>query len=300
MIWQKTQTSSRRKRRMSKKLRYLMTIFLLLVLLMALTGCGDPSPDLPECPTPPPTPIPSETPPPPIQEDPTPVQVDEPPTITPVPIDTPSPNPTPLPSPSPEPMAGFQLADPFGSEGNGYYWNCLFGDAGCGLPVGNHDGIDLVSKRYIDKSCNVEGYPCVNYPPPFPLAAGATFRTVYSPVTGVVEKVEARNKGLITINQVKNSSRPQDPPIDGLEVELYHIQGSGHIYKDLEVTAGITKLGYFEDEKPHLHLGIIRDSTPVDPYEWLSSGNLGPYFTDREDINSRKGSYAQLPDLDGE
>lgn len=75
-------------------------IFLLLVLVLALTGCD---PYGPECPTPPPTPIPGETPPPPIDDDPTETPEDDPtqpPIIVTVPADPPEPE---LPSPKPTP-----------------------------------------------------------------------------------------------------------------------------------------------------------------------------------------------------
>jgi hypothetical protein len=273
---------------------YLLLLLLLIVLI--LTGCGDgdatstpPDPTATCTSTPTSTPAENPTLPPPIVN----TQPPQPPTPTTPPTIPLTPTDTPTPTNTPAPMAGFQLSDPFGIQGNGFYWNCFFGDSDCGLPVGNHNGIDLVSKLYIDKSCS-DAFPrCVNLEDGPAQPADMPYRTVYSPVTGVIDKIEPSVKDRVLINQVRNPSRPQDPPINGLEIELYHLKTSFSLSVGTTVKAGETELGYFEDDPiPHLHLGVIENSVHVDPHPWFPSSNppnLGPYY------NDRGGPYARIP-----
>jgi hypothetical protein len=308
VIYQGSWMPYNRQRKGSKNKKRLY--WLLLLLLLVLTGCmtGEPTPVVDptqvvevvtetavtkECVS-----TATATPSPTATDSPSPTATDNPtmqPPLDPTPpvVTVPSlPTETSTPTSTPLPMAGFQLSDPFGTEGNGFYWTCLFGDSDCGLPLGNHDGIDLVSKRYIDRSCSDSFPRCVNFDYGPPQAASMAYRTVYSPVTGVVAEINPLKNDQLIIDQVKNPSRPQDPAIDGLKIELFHLKPDSILREASAVIAGQTRLGYFDDFRPHLHLGLIENGQHRDPYPWLPESNppnFGPYY------NARGGPYASLP-----
>lgn len=175
------------------------------------------------------------------------------------------------------------LANVFG--GDGMYWTCLFGATFCGEPTGNHAGLDLVSKGYIEKSCR-DSYPkCVQLGDS-PTAADRNFRRVSSPVTGKVDLFEG-GKGILEIIEVENNGRT----IEGLEIHLHHIQPYGSSPSDGDkLTAGADLGMYFTHPLPHLHIEVHLNGVKLDPLEWFPEDSVTAYY-----IGNVGGMYANLP-----
>lgn len=205
---------------------------------------------------------------------------------TPLPTSTPRPTETPIPpTPTPE-LSGFILQDPFGTAGGGWYLVCEFGAGYCGEPFGNHSGVDLVSKRYIDESCHrASPSPCMDPDNLEPRVAADIYRDVYAPVSGL-----ASSQGsTVFINDVTHNGIV----IEGLQVQLDHVRSSGAS----NVTAGVTKIGeiigYGEPPRPHLHLQINfkdKQRNPLDYLDYPESGNLGAYWNKYHSLPVEKQS----------
>jgi hypothetical protein len=266
----------KRKNKKGKNRRFLL-LLLLVIVAIVLTGCdsGDPTPEG-QTPTPTCTPTATPTLPPPVAVTPEPSAT---PTGTNTPTPSSTPTNTPTPSPTPE-LFGFVLEDPFGVTGGGWYWVCEFGATYCGQPAGNHSGVDLVPKRYIEESCDrVSPSPCLvrNSAPP----AAIGFRDVYAPVTGLAE---SSGPSTIFINNVRHNGNI----IEGLQVQLDHVQPNFSMATS--VTAGQSRIGSIigdgnEPPRPHLHLQINFNGEQKDPLPYLAGVNHNYYFN----------SYYSLP-----
>lgn len=245
VIWQRRQTSSRRKRRMSKKMRYLITIFLLLVLVLALTGCGDPSPDVPDCPTPSQTPTPgapTETPtlpptdtatPPPPTNTPT-----LPPTITPTLPPTITPSPTPSPTPTPTPAPTLWASSPVRTNGKLPDWIQWYGytEYAKTYSYGNkdkiHGGMDFGRRAdlFEEYDPSKDGSGVKVY--------AATMTTV-----NVLEKTLYRGLGRIKISLSDGSTGFYD-----------HLDPDYMLVEPGDSVSNDTPIGYLEETERHVHL----------------------------------------------
>lgn len=167
-----------------------------------------------------------------------------------------------------DPLAGFELGNPFGGD---YYLVCEFEANDCGMPLGNHNGVDVVPVNYADASCS--GGKCLNADNPPP--ASELYRDVYSPVSGVIKETYGST---IKIEQIEHNLTNQ--VIGGLEIELTHVIISGRSVNE-QVRRG-DKLTEFVGEPsfpyPHLHIGMIYLGKRLNPQDFLQGHNRGYYF----------------------
>jgi hypothetical protein len=293
VVWNSWQTSVNNRNKKRPRRKRMLLLLLLFLVIITLAGCGGNTPANTPIPDPTATCTPTSTPmptlPPPFVK----VSTLAPTaTSTASPTATPSPTWTPVPTSS-DPLAGFALANPLGGD---FYEVCRFAATNCGIPFGNHDGVDLVSKRYTDASCSGV---CSGDPPP--AAAGSEYRTVYSPVTGKIESRDSTYDS-VTITDVKHNVT--QVVIDGLKIKLTHISlGSVPPVGDT-INVG-DRLSFFigadvsdrsepgtpppPDYRPHLHLGVTYQGAPKSPLSFLADDNLGYYYDNHYTLPKSSG-----------
>jgi hypothetical protein len=293
----------RRKGRKGTQRNHFFTLLIvLLVMVMPLTGCDPPEPELPPTPTCTPTPVPgqpSATPSPSVPtKDPTSIPESPdtpiPPTGTPPSTETPTTEPTPTPTRS---VNDLKFANPFGTGKryliNGYYGKHTNKD---GNPIGyqtdlgggqgtGHPGIDLVPLNYALESKRNGYTPSLNH------------RELYSPLSGVLKKEPNKHRVSITVNVLEGVAT----------VGLVHVDSNEGLPDNTLVQAGQPLLMSFKgqgygtgSDYPHLHLEVYTGNTNnkvyVNPLSMLpendSEGNYWNY------VDPSDGKYfTQLPGL---